>query len=576
MEEEKKLTGYPSIDKPWLKYYTEELNCLPDPEMSMYQFLYENNKDDFNKAALEYFGRKISYKQLFDQIDTAANALISFGVKRGDIVSLCALNTPEFVYLLYAVNKIGAVSNWLSPTSSEEDLHEQLVSTESKLVFTVDLAFDLIEKAAGNSFVEKIVCIPIGNSMPFFMRLAVQLINAGKASKEGIQWKDFIGSHGDKADLEIVDPNGMAMIEYTGGSTGTPKGVMLSSKNLNSYYLNFNKANSCGLSNFQSGDKYLACVPLFLAFGVSASCHGPLCHGMELILAPDPKPETLGKLILKSKPNHIAAGRIQIDGFLQEADAAKKNLSFIRSIMYGGEPANAVWEQEIQNALRKYQMTAPVLNGYGMTECSACILIATKDNTNKLLPLGNVTVKITDPDNSSVEFGYDTEGELCLSSDTIMLGYYKNESETDELIFEDGGQRWLKTRDLAVVSSDGFIQITGRIKRIYHKLTSEKVGVRVYPMRIEETISKDPAVEKCAVVGIKDDKTAYRSIAYLIVKDDSENKEKLIGRIDALCKKNLPESHIPDDYVIVKEFPLTRAGKIDYMELEKTAIESKD
>lgn len=292
---------------------------------------------------------------------------------------------------------------------------------------------------------------------------------------------------------------------------------------------------------------------------------------MELVLAPDPKPESLGKIILKRKPNHIVAGRVQIDGFIHTANEAKKDLSYIRSIMYGGEAVNKSWEQEAKNTLQNYQMQAPILNGYGMTECSACILVASKDRSEGLLPLGNVNAKIIDPDDPCTELGYDTEGELCLSSDTVMMGYYKNEAATEEVIFEENGQRWLRTRDLAKISPDGYILLTGRIKRIYHKLSPEKVDVRVYPMRIEECISAAPEVEKCAVVGIKDDRTAYRTIAYLILKEGTEDHASVKKRVEEQCKAALPESHIPDEYVFVSEFPLTRAGKVDYRALEEMA-----
>ena len=569
----KKLTGYPSIDKPWLKYYSEavDMQGVPSPDCSMIDFLRGCSADRLDFPALNYFGAKTSYKKLFETVERAAAALQKHGVQKGDFVSLCGLNTPEFVVLLYAVNQVGAVSNWLGLTSPISDLKEQLVSTGTKLVFAVDLAYDIMKEAAQDTGVEKIIAVPLSASMPPLLKTLYGLKNR-RPKSDAISWRMFLRSAGNaKPQVVKAEGNDLAMIEYTGGSTGVPKGVMLSNRNLNSYYVNFNKANSSGLSNYQKRDTYLACVPLFLAFGVSASCHGPLSHGMELILAPDPKPETLGKLIVNKKPNHIAAGRVQIDGFIQAADRAKIDLSFIRSIMYGGEASDPNWEQEVAKSLLKYRMNAPVLNGYGMTECTACILVATKDCPDRLLPLGNVNVKITDPDDPCRELGYDTEGELCLSSDTVMIGYYNNEAATEELIFEENGQRWLRTRDLAKTSSDGTIHITGRIKRIYHKLSAEKVDIRVYPMRIEECISAVPEIEKCAVVGIKDDKTAFRTLAYLILKEGAGDHESAKEKVEECCKANLPESHIPDEYIFLSEFPLTRAGKVDYRALEEKA-----
>ena len=571
---ERKLTGYPSIDKPWLKYYSEtvDMKGVPSPDCSMIEFLRACNAERLDFTALNYFGAKTSYRDLFETIERTAAALQKHGVKKGDFVSLCGLNTPEFVVLLYAVNKVGAVSNWLGLTSPVSDLKDQLVSTGTKLVFAVDLAYDTMKEAAQSTEVEKIITVPLNASMPPLLRILYGLKNRQPKS-DAISWRTFLRSAESKTPETVeIKGNDLAMIEYTGGSTGVPKGVMLSNKNLNSYYVNFNKANSSGLSNYQKRDTYLACVPLFLAFGVSTSCHGPLSHGMELILAPDPKPETLGKLIVNKKPNHIAAGRVQIDGFIRAEDRAKTDLSCIRSIMYGGEASNPNWEQAVANTLLKYRMKAPILNGYGMTECAACILVATKDCPDRLLPLGNVNVKITDPDAPCREFGYDTEGELCLSSDTVMMGYYKNEAATKEVIFEENGQLWLRTKDLAKISHDGTIHITGRIKRIYHKLSAEKIDIRVYPMRIEECIFEVPEIEKCAVVGIKDDQTAYRTIAYLVLKEGTEDHESAKKKVVERCTANLPESHIPDEYMFVSEFPLTRAGKVDYRALEKMAI----
>ena len=570
---EQQMTGYPSIDKPWLKYYSEEeeKQRIPSPDCSMIDFLRQCNANNLDWPALDYFGAKTSFRDLFDAIEHTAAALQKRGVKKGDFVSLCGLNTPEFYTLLYAVNQVGAVSNWLGLTSPVLDLREQLASTGTRLVFVIDVATDKIREAAQGTGVTEIISIPLSASMPPLLRFLYGL-KSHSSKSDSVSWKKFLRTAGDeKAQNVTIRGDDLAMIEYTGGSTGVPKGVMLSNKNLNSYYVNFSKANACDLSNYRRRDRFLAGVPLFLAFGVSSACHGPLSHGMTLVLAPDPNPETLGQLILKRKPNHIIAGRVQIDGFVQAANSSRANLSYIRSIMYGGEASNRFWEQKTAALLQKHRMEASLLNGYGMTECSACILVATKECPEELLPLGNVNAKVTDPDDPYTELGYDTEGELCLCSDTVMLGYYQKEEETERLIFEADGQRWLRTRDLARISPDGHILLTGRIKRIYHKLSPERLDVRVYPMRIEECISALPEIEKCAVVGVKDDKTAYRTIAYLILKDQTSNTAAARKRIEENCKSSLPESHVPDEYVFVTEFPLTRAGKVDYRALESIA-----
>ena len=105
MPENKPLTGYPSIDKPWLKYYSEEAINAPLPECTIYEYLWENNKDHPNDIALIYYDRKITYRELFENIDLVARSFATIGVKENDVVTLLMLNQPETVYCLYALSK---------------------------------------------------------------------------------------------------------------------------------------------------------------------------------------------------------------------------------------------------------------------------------------------------------------------------------------------------------------------------------------------------------------------------------------------------------------------------------------
>ena len=577
MNTEKELTGYPSIDKPWLKYYSKEALNAPLPDCSMYEYLYNCNKDYLGNTALNYFGKKITYKKLFENIDKVAVALQANGVKKGDIVSVCTLTAPETIYLLYAINKVGAVSNWLGLTSPVQDLHNQLESTDSKLVFVVEMAYDQIVEAAKGTKIEKIVSVPIEYSMPAAIKAAVSLKSKHPVLNDiSIKWKDFVDTKNDNSFNPVkVYGEAMAVIEYTGGTTGIPKGVMLSNMSLNVYRNNFLISNISNLTDYNIGDKYTGGVPLFLAFGLVACCHAPLSQAMELILFLDPSPDASSKLIIKEKPNHIIAGRLLYDALSNEAAKKKIDLSFIKSSAYGGEKVDKTWESNINASLRGLGSNSPVLNGYGMTETASTVLYTYADHPEGLIPFYDVNVRISDPDDPDKELSYDIEGELCLSSKTIMIGYYKNEQETAETIFEKDGIRWIRTHDLATISKDGFITITGRIKRIYSRTTSDMIQIRVYPMRIEEELSKSEYVERCAVVGVKDDVVAYRSIAFIILKDKSANTETVKSSLEKLSRDNLPESHIPDEYVFVDEFPLTRAGKVDYRALEKKAEEMK-
>lgn len=570
-----KQERFPSEEKRWRKYYGDKNgNTLP-LEGGMYEFLCNCNKHRLSNNAFDYYGKKITYKQMFENIDIIANALFALGIRRGDIVTVCGLNTPEFFELVYAINKVGAISNLVGLTSSIRDLHQQIVDAKSRVVFVIELACEKIIEASKGSEIDRIIKIPIEHSMPKVMQFAVRLKTDSsrikKANTENIiSWREFIllGANEHDADWIRIHSDDLALIVYTGGSTGIPKGVMLSNKNLNSYYINLKKANEVGLNCYRETDKFLACAPLFLAFGISSCGHGALCHSMELILAPNPDPQTVVGLILKKKPNHIAAGKPLIDAMVSMAlRKGNTDYSYIKSVMYGGEPADEKWERKAENILKHKNLNASILNGYGMTETSGEIMFAFHDKRTRLLTFPDVDVEIVDPEDCTIEYGYNTEGELCFSADTVMMGYYKNDSETSNAIFEKDGKRWLKTHDLAMVTDDGTISITGRIKRIYYKLSSDNVIIRVYPMRIEEVVTLSPDIEKCAVVGVRDEKTAYKTICYLICSPEKKN-ERTLENVKRLCHDNLPDSHVPDEYIFIDEFPLTRAGKVDYKKLE--------
>lgn len=561
------MPGYPSKDKPWMKYYFQGTASykLPTTDCSMYTFLRSCSENRLDAAALDYYGNKISYRKMFANIDAIASALLAVGVRQGDTVSVCPLNTPEFVYLLYAINKVGAISNWLSPTSTVDDIRTQLKSTGSKLLFVVEMAAEKLVAAAEGTEVSKVISVPLYCSMPAALRFLMKMKSKGTTAAE--PWKIFIAqARKYLAEAASVFGSETAVIEYTGGSTGVPKGVMLTNENMNSYYISFHGANSAGLSDYQPGGGFLACVPLFLGFGVSSCCHGPLCHGMYLVLAPDPSPDGIGKVVLNRKPNYIVVGRVQIDGIVSAVKNTKTDLSFIHSVMYGGEAANKPWAELTEKLLRAHGSKSRVLNGYGMTETAAAILIESASSAEGLVPLAGVNVKITDPDTGE-ELPYDVIGELCLSAQAVMKGYYRQELSGESPITEEGAERWLRTGDLAKITEDGTIHIVGRIKRIYHKIASG-IGVRVYPVRIEETLAKYETVEKCAVIGVKDEKTAYRTIAYIKLKDGCTDSSPVVAAINKHCRELLPESHVPDQYIFCTEFPLTRSGKINYMALE--------
>lgn len=175
MPESKPMTGYPSIDKPWLKYYSEEAINAPLPKMSMYQYIWENNKDHLSDTAFQYYGTKISYGKLFENIETTARAFTAIGISAGDIIIIASVTTPELIYAIYALNYIGAIPNMVDPRTSIEGIRGYVKEVSSKMILTIDVAYPKILEAAKDTSVKNIITLSAFESMPTLLKTVLKL-----------------------------------------------------------------------------------------------------------------------------------------------------------------------------------------------------------------------------------------------------------------------------------------------------------------------------------------------------------------------------------------------------------------
>ena len=563
--EEKKLTGYPSIDKPWLKYYSEEAINAPLPTGSMYDFMCECNNERMNKPALNYFGKKISHQQLRENVDACAKALVANGVKSGDFVDLGLLAIPEAVYLLYAVNRIGAICNFLVLGASEEDLHHQISLCGSRLLITMDMVEEKIAKAIQGTAIEKVVTVSVSQSMPAPLSVLMKLKSMKTRCLNTIPWKAFLNS-GVKSKLSeyAAGEQDSAVVVYTGGTTGEPKGVLLSNQAANALSFHYISANP--ILHFQAGETFLDIIPPFLAYGLFLGIHMPLCAGTECILSPNPAPQNFPKLFYKYKPNHFTGGTLHIDHLIQQLAVKPLDLSFLTTAAFGGDIGSSEWVTRASDFLKRSHARYGLVNGYGMTEVAGAFC-TTSHEISHMLPFVKNNVKIIDVDTGE-ELMYGQEGEICISGPTMMKEYYKNEEETSATIWEENGVRWLHTGDLGYVTEEGYFVISGRLKRIFYSVGADNVIYRVYPMKIESTICKCVYVEKCSVVGKPNGEKGYLPIAFVVLQENVD-RDMVIAELKSVCERELPETSWPSEYRIVDKLPTTSAGKVDFRALER-------
>lgn len=567
------LTGYPSIDKPWLKFYTEE-NILKDfDKMSIYQLMHSMNIGHEKEIAINYFGRRISYGELEKNIDIVSKALLNLGVKSGDIVMMSLPNIPEAEYLFYALNKIGAIVNSIDPRTSEENILKDIEESKLKYFFAIDVICPKLSKVSND-----VTVIPVSpyESLPFGLKQIASLKNKKikKQDKNIINWNDFIQS-GKKSDLNVVakyEENSTAVIVHTGGSTGTPKGVMLTNENFNGliYQLMYNQM------NFRRGSKFLNILPPFIALGLDNAMHLAACLGIESIMIPTFEPEDIPKLILKHKPNLLLCGPIHCVVTMNSKLMKNQDLSFLELVCSGGDKMPKETEEKFQEFLKDHNAPANIWLGYGATETSAGSACLT-DKCFRFESVGAPYLKnvmgIFNPDNGEEICGYNKIGELRVNAPTLMKGYFGTRSnETEKVIHtDDNGKKWYLTGDLAHFDQDGALYIDGRIKRIITRR-----GFKIYPLYVEELILQHPAVRQCAVVGVEDQEEINIPVANIVLNDefigDEEIEKDVINFVNNIIEQNLPEYSMMAGFNFLNEMPMTPIGKLDFKKLEKIGI----
>lgn len=195
MQTEKKLTGYPSIDKPWLKYYSEEAINAPLPRCTVFENIYQYNYQYPKDIALEYYGRKISYKTLFNNVEVTKNALLAHGVSKDSKVILYTSAIPETVYTVLALCRIGAVANMINPLFTNEQVIDRINETDATLMIVLDQLYGRIAEAIKKTCIRQTVIVPMTNAMPMLYGTVAKFKLMTKYSVENtIFWNDFTKS----------------------------------------------------------------------------------------------------------------------------------------------------------------------------------------------------------------------------------------------------------------------------------------------------------------------------------------------------------------------------------------------
>jgi len=564
-------TGRPSVERPWLKYYDAAHVAAPLPEQTIFELFEENNRDYPDDIAIHYLGATIRYGELAEQIDRCARSLQALGVGRNDVVTIAMPSMPEAVYMVYAVNRLGAVANMIHPLASADETCHYLNEVGSKVFVMFTGTYAIMRGHLEKTTVTTSVVVSPVQSLGRTVRWIYGLKNRKERVAESnsvMMWETFVRKG---EGLTLPPPQradrDWAVISHTGGTTGTPKGVVCTNRNIIAQIVQMIEKR-----NIKRQNCMFMQLPPFINYSL-VSMVETFSYGFRALLVPRYDPTTLVKHIRKYGVNYIHS----IPAYWEPLCHSKVrfgDLKTLEIIATGGEAMDTATEAQVNMMLKVGGSPAELMKGYGMTESTSGIA-GTYPECNDSgcvgIPFMLTNCRVVDVQTGE-ELSYNEEGEICFSGPTIMVGYYKNPEATAEIIKTDAdGTRWLHTGDVGYMNEDGLLFLTGRLKRLIMQKDENGMVSKIFPERIESVIMQMPEIEECCVVGKTDATRINLPIAYVVVspKAAGVGEAEVCQSVIRWCQGQLPAYMIPSEVHVLSTMPRTDRGKIDYRALER-------
>jgi long-chain acyl-CoA synthetase len=561
------------MSKPWLKYYPKGVPKEVDPPIVSVPELFDQVAGKYgSKAALIFYGKKISYTKLKELVDRFATALADLGVAKGDTVALFVLNCPQYVIAYFAALKVGAKVTPISPVYTSQEVKHQLEDSDAETIVCQDILYDNVEKTG--IALKNVILTNIAEYLPTLKKMLGKSalgkvygemhVPTPKFMKEVglIQFQDLMKKYSPSPPQIKIDPKkDIAALPYTGGTTGLPKAAILTHYNM----VSLMTQTVSFWPIFEEGKEVvIAFLPFFHIYGQVVVMLNGLVQGSTLVLFTTPDIDD----ILSAMTRYKASGFYGVPTlfeYLKEYEKTNRvNWKGLKLIACGADTLHV----STINAWEK-RTGAKILEGYGMTETTAVSHSTPYDRPKAGsfgVPLPGVTAAIVNIDGTEfIPVG--EEGELILNGPNIMQGYWKRPKETEEAIIEIDGKKWLRTGDLVSMDEEGYFHFFDR-KRDLIKYK----GYSVFARHVEEVLYKHPQIKAAGVVGVPDPKVGQLIKAYVVLESEARGKiseEEII----AFCKENLAHYKVPKIIEFRGELPKTDVGKVSRRELREEGDE---
>lgn len=518
---------------------------------SKYNYMLEQNKKYMNYTALTFGDRKITYEEMHDRIEKYVKMLYSKGVRNGDIIGVCALNTPESVYLLYALDIIGAVVVGYSPLDNKEKIKKDIELTKPKMIISVDMCysnFKEFEKALNFS---TILYSPMESAQDMKLKIGYKLLQLKqgnfKLDKES-NLKSLLKKN--YSDVQYIKApyieDRLTDVMFTGGSTGVHKGVDLAGNGLNSVVEGMNS-----IFPAEAGMVHLGNIPIgHMVYG-RMIMHYALSNNMEFALTLKALPKDFYDELVRTHataavggpPHWVSLIEQQGNIFVPSSKLKKNSLSELHYATSGGEAKKATTDKAINQALKFCGSDAKLGDGLGATETWASMMI----NNGRVhhqgtigKPISTIDIKLVNPETGKI-VKKGEKGLLYVSGPSVMLGYHNNPEETEKVIsYDENGKKWINIGDYLQELETGEYKYVGRQKRNFVS------GIEnIYPEELENLLLTLPEVREAVITAIPDEMVQYIPRYHISLYDKNIDYKEFEEKLRLLVCSKLSDSWLP-------------------------------
>ena len=520
---------------------------LTTTETGIYEYAKQGLALSPDKTAIWFYGKSITYRELFEKIDNVADHLYALGVREGTVVTIHLPNCPQAVMAIYAVAKLGGICNMVHALIPAKGLKEDMEFAESRFLITY--------QANCAEIAEECLLVDVSYHMGVVFRTGYRLKNS-RSKTDCLKFETTETSCSRKAVIPPSESLSGKCIFYlhSSGTTDSPKTVMHCHRAIN------NKVSQIQVYLRNSptvGETLLEIFPLFHSAGLVMDLHHYISGGGTLVMMAKWDVRLAVRFIKKYDVTMlIAVPRIYQD-LLRES-------SFQNTKIHHAFVAGDYTDAELKRAFNaRVNRDSCLYEGYGMTETvTACFCCGLEhDNLEASgYPLQFCRAALLLPDGTIKNVG---KGELLISSNSLMMGYLNDKEATDAAFIEFDGEKWFRSGDMGAIDEEGYVYYIERIKNtIIHN------GYNVYPAEVEKVIRSVHGVKDVCVVGVwNKDKNTQQICAYVIA--DKNSNMVTEEEIMTACRQTLPRYAFPHWIRFIDSFPRNRMAKVDRKALEQ-------